>query len=114
MIKATPGDPGLPEFLQALLIQRRIGDLSAFVRNVVGELENLRRLKCDEAWDLICNAYQEALVLGLREEAEGLRAALLASPAIHLRLSEMEAASESDRIERQLSPMGRLALRAAN
>jgi hypothetical protein len=108
------GEPGLPEYLQALLIQRRIGDLSAFVRNVVEGLENLRTLKSDQVWDLICSAYQEARVLRLRDEAERLRGALLGSPSIHLRLSKMEAASESDRIERQLSPMGRLALRAAN
>jgi hypothetical protein len=110
----NPGSSTHEEYIQALVTQWRIGDHSDFLANVLSGLAPLLEMSRNDAWEVICWAYQEAMVLNLRPEAELLRSKLRASPTMARRLAEAERMSTNNRLIRQLSPMGRFALSSTN
>jgi hypothetical protein len=109
------GRPGKEDFLQAFMTFWRIGDRVVFLENVLSNLERLISswTPNDDIWQLLTWAYQEALSCSRGADAELLREKLGASPAAVERLNDAAALSVADRLERQLSPMGRLALHSA-
>ena len=110
-----PGSEEYQEcFLQALVAQWRIGPRWIFVDNVVANLDVLVKISNDEVWQIIGWAYQESLVLQRRADTKLLEQKLRSSPTMARRLTQLAALSAVDRLDRQLSPMGRLAVRAAN
>jgi hypothetical protein len=80
----------------------------------VANLDVLLKVSNDEVWQIVGWAYQESLVLQRRSDAKQLEQRLRSSPTMARRLTELAALSAVDRLDRRLSPMGRLALRAAN
>lgn len=108
------GSPGREEYFQAMAAQRRIGERSVFLDNVLTSLDRLAMESSAEARQAIVWAYQEAKLADRRGDAERLRGAMLGIPAIAERLSEIEAANANDRLEQDLSPAARLLLRSAN
>jgi hypothetical protein len=64
-------------------------------------------------WQLIGWAYQEALVQRRGTDAKLLEQSLHSSPVMAKSLTKLTASAIIDRLDRQLSPMGSLALRAA-
>jgi hypothetical protein len=108
------GRPRQEDFVQALMTQWRIGDRSVFLENVLSNVERLISwTPNDGIWQLLTWAYQEALSCSRSTDAKLLREKLGASSAGVERLNDGAALSVADRLERQLSPMGRLALRSA-
>jgi hypothetical protein len=108
------GRPDKEDFVQAFMTFWRIGDRVVFLENVLSNLERLISwTPNDDIWQLLTWACQEALSCSRGADAELLREKLRASPAAVERLNDAAALSVADRLERQLSPMGRLALRSA-
>ena len=102
------------DFVQALITQWRIGDRVVFLENALSNLERLISwTPNDDIWQLLTWAYQEALVYSRGTDAELLREKLGPSSAGMERLNHAGVLSAADRLERQLSPMGRMALRSA-
>lgn len=102
------------DYLRALVVQWRIGDHAVFLENVIANLDVLVADSTPEAWQFIVWAYQEAQVLKRTADTELLRRRLVESPTMARKLSEVETVVGTDRLERQLSPMGKLALRSSN
>ena len=112
------GEHEISDHLQALEAQLEIGSPEDFVNNVVLNFEELRS-RCGESvalisrfWKLVCLAYREAVICRLQDKAGFLESVLSTSP-FHSKVEEMNQKSVSGRIERKLSPMGRLAYRSA-
>ena len=101
-------------FFQAFMTQWRIGDRTAFVDNVLRNLGTLMAKVNEEIWQIVGLAYQEATLLERAHDAKLLEEKLRSSPVMSRRLAELASSSVRDWLERRLSPMGRLALRAAN
>jgi hypothetical protein len=106
--------PVTKDYIQALVTHWRIGDRLHFLGSVVANIEFLVSLSTNETWKIIVWAYQEAQIQQRTENVELLRSRLLGSPEMAEKLSEIENDVTLDRIERQLSAMGKMALRSAN
>jgi hypothetical protein len=102
------------DYLDALLVQWRIGDRLVFLENVIKNLDVLVADSTPETWQLVVWAHQEAQIQKRPVEIQLLRTRLLGSPTMARQLKAIETVAEESMIERQLSPMGRLALRSAN
>jgi hypothetical protein len=108
------GTPGREDYFQALATEWRIGDRSIFLDHVLSAVDHLITDTSSEARQTLAWAYQEAMLLNRTSDAELLRRKLLEVPAMTERLNEIKSANATNRLERALSPMARLALRSAN
>jgi len=107
--EAEPSD-----FLQALVTQWRIGDREAFLENVLRNLKFISALSISDSLQVLGWAYQEAVIGKRDKDIDTLRAALANSDHGPEKLSSLRADIEVSRIEKNLSPMGIMALRSAN
>jgi hypothetical protein len=105
--------PKRTDYFQALIAQWRVGDRSVFLTNVITNLNMLTADSTPDAWQLVIWAYQEAQILGRSSDCGLLKTKILESPTMAKKLAEVESAVSNDRLDRQLSPMGQLALRSA-
>src|SRR5262249_15284021 len=85
-----------------------------FLDNILANLSRFPRSPTEEIWQLFVWAYQEALVLKRDRDAERLEQILKTGPLAPQQLATIAARSVYNRLERQPSPMGRLALNSAN
>ena len=106
--------PERDDFLQALVAQWRIGVRAVFLQNVMNNLKTIVSISTDNSWQILAWAYQEAKGLARETDSIVLKKALLESPNAAEKLSELDKTSMVNRLEHDLSPMGRLALRSAN
>ena len=112
MINYAP--PRRKDYLQAFVTQWRVGERSVFLKNVIANLNLLATDGTPEAWQLVVWAYQEAQILKRSSDCDVLKRHLLESPEMASKLAQVERAIPASRVERRLSPMGRLALRSAD
>jgi hypothetical protein len=108
------GHPGVEEFKQALLCMWRIGDREKFLESVLPALDGLLTDADDDVWHLVRLAYQEALILRRQSDSELLFNRICESPEQQEAMEEIASLSKQEAIDRQLTPMGKMALRAAN
>ena len=111
LINYTP--PKRKDYFQAMVTQWRVGDRSVFLANVINNLNMLVAEPTPDAWQLIMWAYQEAQILGRSSDCDLLKTKILESPTMTKKLAEAESAVSTDRLDRQLSPMGQVAFRSA-
>ncbi len=98
--------PNAEDFIQALRTQWRIGSRTDFVDNVLQSLDALLGSCGPDGMQIVSLAYREALIIQHKNAVETLE----------IRLPELASETEKpivDILERQASPMGRLALQAA-
>jgi hypothetical protein len=107
------GQPETEDVLQALVTQRRIGEGAVFVDNILRNLAVLSKGNGSDCWQTIMWGYEEALILERQADAALLRKKVRESPFAN-RLTEIEFSSSSMMLDRQLSPMGKIAMRSAN
>jgi len=108
------GTPDREDYFQALAAQWRIGDRSIFLDNVLSALDSLITDPSPEARQALAWAYQEAMILNRVSDTELLRLRLSGVPVMADKLAKLESAHTTTLLERNLSPMARVALRSAN
>ncbi len=100
------GRPNAKDCVQALLTQWRIGDRAIFVENVLRSMDGLLSDFHSGGVQLASLAYREAVIAGQEHVVAELRSRLP-------NLAEEPGTDVTGLLEKQASPMGKLALRAA-
>lgn len=105
-------EPNSIDYFIAFMAQWRLGERLDFLDNVILNIDQLF-LGSQDRWRVLHLAYQEAVARGRENDVIKLESALANSPDFAKNVASARKAASSDRIERRLSPMGRLAFRTA-
>jgi hypothetical protein len=107
------GEPEVKDYRVALMATWRIGNRTIFLKEIVSNVSLLGSDAFGTNCDLLELAYQEAVIQERKDDACKLKAALASSADLADRTKAVASSAASDRVERRLSPMGKLAFRAA-